>query len=228
MFHKKQFRTGTVSRGTCTFDEKQGMPRRKWSAQTDITPTLLKSREKRKWQIALRRYILERNPCNAYAPYFGLDIENLRKWLECQFTADMDWAGFGSKWQFEYIIPIAYFDFNQDLDFKLCWNFVNIRVVSIEKDEGPALKPDLLIARKYFESLFTTTRYPICEALLLKVDQILAHQQLETNPQQAFIQENRAYLDIINTYSNFEFELLNKGRNPDEVKKELDFLKKYE
>jgi hypothetical protein len=59
--------------------------RKKWSARTEITPAVLKFREKRKWQIALRRYVIEKNNCITYAPYFGLDRENLRKWFEMQF-----------------------------------------------------------------------------------------------------------------------------------------------
>ena len=63
------------------------MPRKKWSAQTEVTPSLLKLREKRRWQIALRRYVIERNISTFYAPYFGLDVENIRIWFEMQFDA---------------------------------------------------------------------------------------------------------------------------------------------
>ena len=84
------------------------MKRKKWSTQTEITPILVKSREKRKWQIAFRRYVLERNPSVFYAPYFGLDIDTLRKWLESQFMEGIDWDGFGKDWQFEHIIPVTY------------------------------------------------------------------------------------------------------------------------
>lgn len=68
------------------------MSRKKWEPQTAITPALLKTREKRKWQIALRRYVLERNVCVDYAPYFGLDIERMRHWFECQFPPGIGWT----------------------------------------------------------------------------------------------------------------------------------------
>jgi hypothetical protein len=52
------------------------MKRKRWTAKTEVDASLLQFREKRKWQIALRRYILERNKSTYYAPFFGLSIEN--------------------------------------------------------------------------------------------------------------------------------------------------------
>ena len=80
------------------------MTRKKWTPKEEVTPELLVSREKRKWQIALRRYVLEGNPSTRYAPYFGLDINTLRNWFELQFVEPMSWENFGTKWQFEHHI----------------------------------------------------------------------------------------------------------------------------
>ena len=71
------------------------MPRKKWVSQSNITPDILKSREKRKWQIAFRRYVLEKNQCPSYAPYFGLDIQKIREWFEIQFEKGVKWEDFG-------------------------------------------------------------------------------------------------------------------------------------
>ena len=62
------------------------MARKAWTPQTEITDSLIRFREKRKWQLSYRRYVLEKAPSEAYAPYFGLDIETLRQWFEAQFT----------------------------------------------------------------------------------------------------------------------------------------------
>ncbi|MEJ0106195.1 MAG: hypothetical protein WDO19_28175 [Bacteroidota bacterium] len=51
---------------------------------------------------------------------------------------------------------------------------------------------------------------------------------LSSEKQQQFINENRAYLDMIENYSVFEFELINSGRGIDEVKKEIDFFRKID
>src|ERR1035437_6748709 len=183
------------------------MTRKRWSAKTEVTPALLKFREKRKWQIALRRYVLEKNICVLYAPYFGLDIENLRKWFEAQFEKGIGWGDFAKNWQFDHIIPVTYFDSSNEAELKLCWNFTNIRVEQFQRNKDRGNRLDVLAAKRYFEELY---------------------EMINSEKQQAFIIENRPYLDLIENYSAFEFELINSGRNISEVKKEIAFLKKFE
>jgi len=203
------------------------MARKRWTSKTEITPSLLIFREKRKWQINLRRYVLKKSPCPAYATYFGLDIEKMRQWFECQFPSEIGWADFGTKWQFDHIIPVTYFDFSREAELRLCWNFTNLRIekLKLNKDRGHRL--DVLAARSYFRELYEKTKYPICLELLQKIDQLELSEFISTGSQQAFIRDHREYLDMIRNYTAFEFELLNSGRDIKEVLKEIDFLKKF-
>jgi hypothetical protein len=216
-----------VSRGTITFVKTFLLARKRWTQKKDITPELLKFREKRKWQIALRRYVLEKNPCPFYAPYFGLDIENLRKWFEFQFEKDLGWDDFGKKWQFDHIIPVTYFDFSDDTDLKLCWNFTNIRVEEFQRNKDRGNRVDVLAAKGYFEELYKKTLYVPCFKLLEKIDKIQLSIIVSSEKQQAFITQNKDYLDMVENYSAFEFELLNSGRSVTEVEKEINLLKNF-
>jgi len=215
-----------VSRETFIFVKIQIMSRKKWEAKTAITPALLKFREKRKWQINLRRYVIERSPCPLYAPYFGLDIENIRKWFEYQFTKDLNWGNFAKKWQFDHIIPVTYFDHSLEEELRLCWNFTNLRVepFQLNKDRGNRL--DVLGARSYFDELYLKTGYPITNALRDKIARIELSDLISSEPQQKFLDEHKEYLAHIENYSIFEFGLLNHGRSLEEVKKEIAFHKK--
>jgi hypothetical protein len=204
------------------------MARKKREAQDELTPSLIKFREKRKWQIALRRYVLERNICFDYAPYFGLDIENMRRWFEYQFKDGISWDDFAVKWQFDHIIPVTYFDFSNEEELKMCWNFTNISVEMFHLNKERGNRLDVMAAKKYFKDLFETTSYPMCQQLLLKIDRIELSDFISTEGQQAFIRENIDYLNMIENYTAFEFELINRGRDINEVKKELEFLKKFD
>ncbi len=204
------------------------MARKRWTSQTETTPSLLKFREKRKWQIALRRYVLEKNRCIFYAPYFGLDIENMRKWFEIQFESGVGWDDFGKKWQFDHIIPVTYFDFSNESELKMCWNFTNIRVEQFQRNKDRGNRLDILAAKGYFEDLYKKTLYSPCLRLLKKIDTIELSEIISSEKQEQFINENRAYLDMIENYSVFEFELLNSGRGIDAVKKEIDFFRKID
>ena len=202
------------------------MNRKKWTAQTEVTPSLIKFREKRKWQIALRRYLLERNPCVAYAPYFGLDIESFRKWIEMQFTEGSSWESFGANWQFDHIIPVTYFDFGNDHDLRLCWNFTNIRVEEMQKSKDKNHRADVLLAKMYFSDLYNATGYEVCMSILQLIDRIETTELISTIKQQDFILQQKEYLKLIEGFTPYEFELLNSGRSLEEVKKEADFIRK--
>lgn len=202
------------------------MPRKKNTPSAEPTEALLKFREKRKWQISLRRYVLEKHICVGYAPYFGLDIENMRQWFEYQFTEGIGWDNFGKNWQFDHIIPVTYFDFSKEEELRMCWNFVNLRVEKIQLNKERGNRLDVLAAKNYFKELFSTTNYAPCLNLLNKIDQLELSEFVSTQSQQEFIKEHWEYLKMIEGYSFFEFELLNSGRNINEVKKEIDFIKK--
>ena len=225
MFHGTLFQAETVPRETITFVKTEDMARKKSDVQTAL---LLKFREKRKWQIALRRYVIEKNICAFYAPYFGLDIENLRKWFEIQFEQGVGWDDFAKKWQFDHIIPVTHFDFSDEAELKICWNFTNIRVEQFQRNKNRGDRMDVLAAKSYLEELYKKTLYTPCLKLLRKIDQIELSEIVSSEKQQSFIIENRSYLDKIENYSTFEYELLNSGRQGDEVKKEIEFLKKLE
>lgn len=201
------------------------MQRKKWTPKTESSPSVTRFREKRKWQIALRRYVLEKIPSSAYAPYFGLDIRHLRSWFELQFTQPLSWDNFGTHWQFDHIVPVTYFDFSADDQLKLCWNFINLRVEKIQHNKDRGQRLDILAAKDYFFDLFHTTHYPLCQKMIEKIETIRLSELLATEAQKNFLTQNRDYLNHIRDYSSFEFDLLNRGRSLEDVQRELDTIR---
>ena len=188
---------------------------------------MLQFREKRKWQIALRRYVLERNKCSYYAPFFGLGAEKFRSWIEIQFDQDTGWQNFSEAWQFDHIVPVAYFDFSDEQDMSLCWNFTNIRVekTALNKDSGHPI--DVLAARAYFEKLFSKTGYEVCQKMIEKIARIEAAQISSSEVLENFIIENKEYLDSLETFTSYEYEQLNSGSDIKTILFEKSFLKKF-
>ena len=203
------------------------MARKQWVKKTEITPLLMRFREKRKWQIALRRYVIEENPCPFYAPYFALDIKTIRNWFACQFDERISWGDFGKLWQFDHVIPVTYFDFSDEEDLKMCWNFTNLRVEHFKPSKEQGTRADVLVAKGYFTELYKKTHYSACLKLVRKIDSIELSEIVSSEKQLSFILENKDYLDMLLSYSAFEFELLNNGRSVAEVKQEISFFKKF-
>ena len=203
------------------------MERKKWTPQTYITETLLKFREKRKWQLALRRYVIEKNISANYAHYFGLTIEDFREWIKIQFTSGLNWQNFGSDWQFDHIVPVAYFDFSIEEDLLLCWNFINIRVDKIESDKNVVKRIDILSAKPYFESLFTATGYPLCLKMVEKINS-LQESNIENEPAiEHFILHNLDKLSTLASLEKEEFNRLNTGTSLADILKEKELFKKF-
>jgi len=203
------------------------MTRKKWTSQTEITESLLKSREKRKWQIALRRYILEQNRCFDYASYFGIDISGFRQWIDNQFDEETNWENFSELWQFDHIIPVTYFDFKEENDLRLCWNFTNIRIEKLKLNKNRENRIDVLGAKSYFESLFKNTGYQVCEKMLEKIVRIELSQIASNEKMESFVKERRPQLDIMTTFSVYEYDKLNSGSSIEEILNEREFIKKY-
>ncbi len=204
------------------------MSRKKWTPQTEVTESLLKFREKRKWQLGYRRYVLEGKPSEAYARYFGLSTSALRQWFELQFGEGVNWESFGKTWQFDHIVPATYFDYSNEEDLLLCWSFINMRVERIEP-AGTVRngKGDLLVARAYFQDLHQKTGFSLCAKMLAKIKKIEA-EGIEANPKsEAFIQQNIDWLEKIGDLNAEEFSKLNGGMSVSDILLEREILKKF-
>lgn len=186
-----------------------------------------KFKEKKKWQIALRRYVLEKKLSPNYAPYFGLEIEKMRKWVECQFVEGIGWDDFAVKWQFDHVIPVTYFDFNNEDELKMCWSFLNIRVGIFNKKEEKVNRIDLVYAKNYFKDLYKSSNIESIIPFLDKIEGIILSKKLETNSQTRFLIEQKSYLSSIKGFSAYEYEMLNRGGTLEQVKKEMEILKKF-
>lgn len=203
------------------------MARKKWTPQVDITEPLLKFREKRKWQLALRRYVLEKNISAGYAFYFGLSIEQFRMWIEIQFVEELNWENFGSAWQFDHILPVAYFDFSVEDDLILCWNFINIRVARIELNKTNGNRIDIVAARPYFEALYTKTGFSLCLKMIEKISKIEFSNIISEPAIEDFIIKNGEQLQIASSLNKEEFNQLNKGMSLKDILLEREIIKKF-
>jgi hypothetical protein len=214
MFHGTQFPKETLL----------SMERKKWTARENVTEAYQKFKDKRKWQLGLRRYILEKNPSQAYAPYFGLGIDDFRQWIEIQFTDELSWENFGTAWQFEHIIPLSYFDFNSEEDLRLCWNFINI---GIEPTVTDRKKIDLLTAMPYFEFLYARTGYGYCLKMVEKLNSVQSQDIVGTAHIEAFLRTNKQKIDEMKSFDASDFFNLNKGTPFGDILMEKAIFKKF-
>ena len=203
------------------------MERKKWTRNAEVTDSLLKFREKRKWQLALRRYVLEPNASSAYAFYFGLGQSEFRIWIQIQFTEGLDWENFGIEWQFDHIVPVAYFDFSKEEDLLLCWNFINIRVEKIGLNKNRGHRVDVLAVKCYFEALYKKTGYSFCSKMLEKINIIEVSNIVSDPVIEDFIIQNKEHLEKVSTLTKEEFARLNIGVSLSDILLQRKILSKF-
>ena len=171
--------------------------------------------------------MIERNLSESYAPFFGLDIETYRKWIEVQFSDGISWDNFGDAWQFDHIVPVTYFDFENEDDLRLCWSFINIRVEYIGRDKNQTNKIDVLVVKPYFETLFRNTGFPLCLAMIEKISRIENTCSFSDPTLEHFIIENKKRLEQLAGLSEQELSRLNKGMSLEDILLEQEILRKF-
>lgn len=219
MFHVTQF--------LCETHLKMENKRKKWTAKDNLTAADIKFNEKRKWQLALRRYVIEQKPSYQYAPYFGLDIKGFREWIEIQFIEGMSWTNFGKDWQFGHIIPVNYFDFELEEDLRLCWSFINIQVESLNKEGLNKNEVDILSAKRHFEKLYKETDYSHCERILIKILKLEVVGNVSTEKMGGYLKTEKENMEAFQSLSAEEFSRINTGEKLANIILEKEMLKKF-
>jgi len=203
------------------------MARKRWTPQTEVTDSLLRLREKRKWQLAYRRYVVEQKPSETYGHFFGLDIHTLREWFSLQFTEGVSWENYGKAWQFEHIIPASFFNFNDDMDLKSCWSFINMRVQPLDEQGQPLHSFNLIAAKNYFQQLFHSTGIKDCEALLIKLKEIESEDIGLVDKTSDFLTSYKDTIEQLQSLTSLELDKVNRGSSIKDVLLEREILKKF-
>lgn len=174
--------------------------------------------------MAFRRFVLENAPSEQYATYFGLCRTDLRNWFEKQFSNGQSWENFGKAWQFEHIIPVAWFDSSEE-ELKACWNFLNLRVSPTESSGHPS---DLLFAKQYFETLYKASGFQGCQFYLNKLEFIVGQQaNLPSAETIHFLQSNQIVLEAVSTFSPDEYRQYLETGSAKSILTEREILKKF-
>lgn len=66
--------------------------------------------------------------------YLGISYPKFIKWIEFQFNSKMNFENYGTYWHIDHTIPCDYYDFSDKENFKICFNWINLR--PLEKIEN--------------------------------------------------------------------------------------------
>ena len=140
----------------------------------------------------------------------------------------MDWGGFSASWQFDYVIPLSYFDFQNENDLRLCWNFINIKVENLlDNKNKPTQKNTLAAAKRYFELIYEETKFDTCLKMIEKINQITNKESDLSFAILSVLRKNSSHIQTISSFTSYEFDKLNDGVPLTEILAEIELLKKF-
>jgi hypothetical protein len=88
--------------------------------------------------------------------YIGCSINNLKTWLEYQFSKDMNWNNQSIYWQLDHIIPLSLFNLHDEHERKLAFNWTNIQPY---KKQDNLQKYNKFRPVEYFNSIINVSRF---------------------------------------------------------------------
>lgn len=91
-----------------------------------------------------------------YSDFLGCDGDFFKKWIEFQFTSNMNWDNLGNMWHIDHVLPISKFDLTKNEEIKICFHWTNMQ--PLEKIENIS-KSNKLQLHHYFNNLVSVFRF---------------------------------------------------------------------
>jgi len=85
-----------------------------------------KLKQKKRQQIAFRRFIRGQSTPIKIREWIGLNFMELREILEARMIPPMSWANYGSYWVIDHVAPFWIFNMDDEWDMKVLWNPENL------------------------------------------------------------------------------------------------------
>lgn len=91
------------------------------------------NRLKKKYQIALRRFVFGKAPSCQMREFVGLDHFQLKEHLSSMMRPGMNWNNYGDVWVISHVLQLSFFDITDEKECRLAWNYRNLMPL-FEKD----------------------------------------------------------------------------------------------
>lgn len=90
--------------------------------------------------------------------YIGCSINELKTYIQNQFTTNMSWNNYGKVWEIDHVIPCKAWDLQDTFESLCCWNYRNLQPLYCDDNRRKKDSYSLDDKKKYIEicrGLFT-------------------------------------------------------------------------
>jgi hypothetical protein len=74
-----------------------------------------------------RLYEIIKNKTFSFSKLINTNCDNLIEWFEYQFNDNINWDNYGTDWHCDHLIPISFFNFEDEEDRIICFHWTNLR-----------------------------------------------------------------------------------------------------
>lgn len=92
----------------------------------------------------------------SYKYVIRCDSKTLISWLEFQFDQNMTWDNLGTYWQIDHILPISKFEFKDERDKHICYNWTNLQPLTSYENRQ---KSNTIYLHYYMNSIINVHRF---------------------------------------------------------------------
>jgi hypothetical protein len=89
----------------------------------------------------------------------GCSKHETQEWLEFQFGSSYCWETYGTKWHIDHVIPISFFNIQDEYEQRLCFNWTNLRPLNAKDNLQKSSKIDVSAIIAHIETLKQFPRY---------------------------------------------------------------------
>lgn len=78
--------------------------------------------------------VLRKQKKNTYVSYLKCKREEFLDWIEFQFEKHFSWESYGKEWVIDHVIPIDYFDLDNEHEVFMCFSWFNLRPYCVKRN----------------------------------------------------------------------------------------------
>ena len=72
---------------------------------------------------------------NKYMHLSGCIGKCMTKWIEYSFESDMNWGNYSTVWHIDHVVPITFFNLENEAEVNICFNWTNVRPAYKKKNK---------------------------------------------------------------------------------------------
>lgn len=96
---------------------------------------------------------INRKLSNPFVKILGIDKQIFLSWITFLFKGEMSFDNYSLLWEYDHVLPISLFKFNDDVDVKICFSWTNLQPLEKETNRYKSNKLNVIMIIEHFKKV---------------------------------------------------------------------------